>query len=50
MAPESAIQGLIDRSDPIFELAMEATAGEGYDQVPLADEWRGFLIGVLAAG
>ena len=50
MAPEEAIQGLIDRSDAVFELAMEATSGEGYDQFPLADEWRGFLIGILAAG
>ena len=50
MAPEEAIQGLIDRSDAIYELAMEATSGEGYDQSPLADEWRGFLIGILAAG
>ena len=49
MAPEEAIQGLIDRSDAIYELAMEATSGEGYDQSPLADEWRGFLIGLLAA-
>ena len=50
MAPDSAIKGLIDRSDAIFELAMEATSGEGYDQNPLADEWRGFIIGILAAG
>ena len=49
MAPEEAIQGLIDRSDAIYELAMEATSGEGYDQSPLADEWRGFIIGILAA-
>ena len=49
MAPEDAIQGLIDQSDAVFELAMEATAGEGYDQMPLSDEWRGFLIGILAA-
>ena len=50
MAPESAIQNLIDQSDAIYELAMEATEGEGYDQYPLSDEWRGFLIALLAAG
>jgi len=49
MAPEEAIQGLIDRSDAIYDLAMEATSGEGYDQSPLSDEWRGFIIGILAA-
>jgi len=50
MAPESAIQSLINQSDAIFELAMEATDGDGYDQFPLSDEWRGFLIALLAAG
>jgi hypothetical protein len=50
MAPDSAIQSLIDQSDAIYDLAMEATEGEGYDQYPLSDEWRGFLIAFLAAG
>ena len=50
MAPDSAIQSLIDQSDAIYDLAMEATEGEGYDQYPLSDEWRGFLIALLSAG
>lgn len=50
MAPDSAIQSLIDDSDAIYDLAMQATSGDSYDQYPLSDEWRGFLIGLLAAG
>ena len=50
MAPDDVIQRLIDDSEPIFELAMEATYGEGYDQYPLSDRWRGFLIALLSMG
>ena len=50
MAPDEVIQRLIMESEPIFELAMEATYGEGYDQSPLSDRWRGFLIALLSMG
>ena len=50
MAPDEVIQRLIMDSEPIFELAMEATYGEGYDQSPLSDRWRGFLIALLSMG
>ena len=50
MAPDEVIQRLIMDSEPIFELAMEATYGEGYDQSPLSDRWRGFMIALLSMG